>query len=52
MIINLDKFLAIILDKKKSNLTNIPLTIDSQTIKSVPLVQKLPTEVFCEKRCS
>ena len=28
MIINPDKSQAIILDKKKSNLTNIPLTID------------------------
>ena len=36
MIINPDKFQAIILDKKKSKLTNIPLTIDNQTIKSVP----------------
>ena len=39
MIINPDKFQAIILDKKKSNLTNIPLTIDNQTIKSVPSVE-------------
>ena len=38
MIIDLDKFQVIILDKKKSNLTNIPLTIDNQTIKSVPSV--------------
>ena len=29
MIINPDKFQAIILDKKKSNLTNIPLTVCS-----------------------
>ena len=36
MIINQDKFQSIILDKKKSNLTNILLTIDKQTIKSVP----------------
>ena len=41
MIINPDKFQAIILDKKKSNLTNIPWTIDSQTIKSVPSVELL-----------
>ena len=41
MIINLDKFQAIILDKKKSNLTYILLTIDSQTIKSVPSVELL-----------
>ena len=41
MIINPDKFQAIILDKKKSNLTNIPLTIDNQTIKSVPSVELL-----------
>ena len=32
MIINPDKFQAIILDKKKPNLTNIPLTIDNQTV--------------------
>ena len=38
IIINLDKFQAIILDKKKSNLTNIPLTIGNQTITSVPSV--------------
>ena len=36
MIVNPDKFQAIIFDKKKSNLTNIPLTIDNQIIKSVP----------------
>ena len=41
MIINPGKFPAIILDKKKSNLTNIPLTIDNQTIKSVPSVELL-----------
>ena len=39
MIINQDKFQAIILDKKKSNFRNIPLTIDNQTIKSVPSVE-------------
>ena len=39
MIINPDKFQAIVLDKKKSNLTNIPLTIDNQTIKPVPSVE-------------
>ena len=32
MIINPDRFQANILDKKKSNLKNIPLTIDNQTI--------------------
>ena len=41
MIINPDRFQAIILDKKKSNLTNILLTIDNQTIKSVPSVELL-----------
>ena len=41
MIIDPDKFQAIILDKKKSNLTNIPLTVDNQTIKSVPSVELL-----------
>ena len=41
MIINPDKFQAIILDKKKSSLTNIPLTIDNQTIKSFPSVALL-----------
>ena len=39
MIINPDKFQAIILDKRKSNLTNIPLTIDNHTIKSIPSVE-------------
>ena len=34
MIINLDKFQAIILDKKKSNLTNIPLTIVNQKLSN------------------
>ena len=32
MIINPDRFQANILDKKKSNLKNIPLTIDNQSI--------------------
>ena len=41
MIINPDKFQVIILDKKKSNLINIPLTIDNQTMKSVPSVELL-----------
>ena len=41
MIINPDKFQTIILDKKKSNLKNIPLTIDNQTIKSAPSVELL-----------
>ena len=41
MIINPDKFQVIILDKKKSNLSNIPLTIDNQTVKSVPSVELL-----------
>ena len=41
MIINPDKFQVIILDKKKSDLTNILLTIDNQTINSVPSVELL-----------
>ena len=41
MIINPDKFQATVLDKRKSNLTNIPFTIDNQTIKSVPSVELL-----------
>ena len=41
MIFNPEKFQAIILDKRKSNLTNIPLTIDNQTIKSVSSVELL-----------
>ena len=41
MIINPDKFQAIALDKKKSNLTNIPMTIDNQTIKLFPSVELL-----------
>ena len=39
VIINPDKSQAIILDRKKPNLTTIPLTIDNQTIKSVPSVE-------------
>ena len=39
VIINPDKFQAIILDRKKPNLTTIPLIIDNQTIKSVPSVE-------------
>ena len=41
IIIKPDKFKTIIFDKNKSNLTNIPLTIDNQTIKSVPSVKLL-----------
>ena len=41
MIINPEKFQAIILDKKKSDLANIPLTISNQTINSVPSVELL-----------
>ena len=41
MIISPDKFYTIFLDKKKSNFTNIPLTIDNQTIKSLPSVELL-----------
>ena len=45
MIINPEKFRNIILDRKKSNLANIPLTIDNQTIKSVPSVELLGTHL-------
>ena len=41
MIINSDKFQAIILDRRKSSLKNIPLNIDNQTIKSVPSLELL-----------
>ena len=41
MITNPDKFQTITLDKKKSSLKNIPLTINNQTIKSVPSVELL-----------
>ena len=41
MIIDPGKSQAIILDKKKPNLTNIPLAIDNQTTKSVPPVELL-----------
>ena len=41
MIINPDKFQATILDRKKSNLRNITLTIDNYTIKSLPSVELL-----------
>ena len=45
MIIHPDKFQPITLDRKKPNLTNIPLTIDNQTIKSVPSVELLGNHV-------
>ena len=41
IIVNPDKFHIIILDRKKSNLTKIPLIIDNQTIKSAPSVEAL-----------
>ena len=41
IIINPEKSEAITLDRKKSSLTNIPLTIDNQAIKSIPLVELL-----------
>ena len=41
MIINPDKFQAILIDGKKSSLTEISLTIDNQTIKLVPSVELL-----------
>ena len=41
MILKPYKFQNNILDIKKSNLTNIPLTIVNQTIESVPYVELL-----------
>ena len=41
IIINPEKSEAITLDRKKSSLTNIPLTTDNQAIKSIPLVELL-----------
>ena len=41
MIINPDKFKAMILYRKKSHRANIPLSIDNQTNKSVPSVKLL-----------
>ena len=41
MILNPDKFQNNILDRKKSNVTKIRLTIDNQTIKPFPLVELL-----------
>ena len=41
MIVNPDKYQANIIDRKKFNLTNVLLTIDNQTIKSVPSVELL-----------
>ena len=46
MIINPDKFHAIIFDRKKSNLTNIPLTIANQAIKLVPSVELLGIHLY------
>ena len=41
MIFNPETLKAIILNKKKSNLTNIPMSIDNQTVKSFPSVELL-----------
>ena len=41
IIINRDKFQVIVLDKKKSKLTKILLTVDNQSIKSVPSLELL-----------
>ena len=41
MIVNPDKYQANIIDRKKFNLTNVLLTIDNQTTKSVPSVELL-----------
>ena len=46
MIINPDKFHTIIFDRKKSNLTNIPLTIANQAIKLVPSVELLGIHLY------
>ena len=45
IIIKPGKFQTIMFDKNKSNLTNIPLTIDNQTIKPVPSVKLLGIHV-------
>lgn len=41
MITNIDKFQLIIVDSKNSKLTKISLTIENQTIKNEPSVEKL-----------
>ena len=41
MIYNPDKFQAIVIDRKKSNLTNLLFTSDNQTVKSVPSAKPL-----------
>lgn len=41
MITNIDKFQLIIVDSKNSKLTNISLTIENQTVKNEPSVEKL-----------
>ena len=41
MTINPDQFQAVIVDREKSDLKNIPLTIHNQTIKSIPSMELL-----------
>ena len=45
MIVNPDKFQAIVLNKKRSNLTNTNFQVDNQVIKSVSSVQLLGIQI-------
>ena len=45
MIVNRDKFQAIVLNKKRSDLTNTNFQVDNQVIKSVSSVQLLAIQI-------
>ena len=45
MIVNPDKFQAIVLNKKSSDLTNIKFQVDSQVIKSLSSVELLGIQI-------
>ena len=45
MMVNPDKFQAIVLNKKRSNLTNTNFQVDNQVIKSVSSVELLAIQI-------
>ena len=52
MIVNPDKFQAIVLNKKRSDLTNTNFQVDNQVIKSVSFVQLLGIEIDDKLNCN
>ena len=48
IIVNPDKFQAIVLNKKRSDLTNTNFQVDNQVIKLVSFVQLLGIQIDCK----